>query len=541
MINRFIKFIIFCFVLFFGQNIISGQEVKADFELGKLIEGLDDKVLNNNPPNFRYDSKTRKSLVKKSNLNFLSLPKVDIRVNLQLKPGWPRITKVAPLGTMRMFDLNADGINELIIDSGYGYTFVTDLTGDLLWYKPTFMSDPAAAIEYTDLDGNKKRILAYYWRAYLSGYDRCALYLVDENGNTLPGWPRTIAGGGDDCSAPVFADLNNDGIPEVLIEVNILNIWYAGNYIHAFNLDGTKFNSNIMQEVDSVLNKLPPVIGDLDNNNLTKEIAHYTSFSLSVWDNTGAILNGFPRKDIFGLYTIVNPVIIPWPDGRNVMVLVNNDYKTIDLVCQRGYIYIIDGEGKNVIEPIVLEKMHTSEFWPSSFISAPAIGDIDRDGILDIAVKMVFTKEAPEGVYKDYCKLYCFNILGKPLANFENGLLICVADKGTIGGGPESVIIADIDGKEGAEIILGVKNLLLGIDKQGTLIMSQELSDGELITPTIGQDELGNTILGISSSFNSSDEEYVYLFTTNTPYRQQDAYWPTLYGNSQNTGCYTHE
>ena len=96
------------------------------------------------------------------------------------------------------------------------------------------------------------------------------LYLIDNQGNDIQGWPQYI---GDPIeSSPVIADLNADGMPEIVITTN--------ETIHTFNLESDIFQPsfNLEQTI-----KGNPVIADLDVDG-DLEIFSGTNFNLSSID-----------------------------------------------------------------------------------------------------------------------------------------------------------------------------------------------------------------------------------------------------------------
>jgi len=103
------------------------------------------------------------------------------------------------------------------------------------------------------------------------------LYGIDINGNNLPGWPQNISGDSNQNkinSSPVFADLDNDEIPEVITASE-------EGLIIIYNIDGTPFENFPINYNYGFISS--PTIADIDNDN-DMEIIIGSTQNLSVID-----------------------------------------------------------------------------------------------------------------------------------------------------------------------------------------------------------------------------------------------------------------
>jgi len=104
------------------------------------------------------------------------------------------------------------------------------------------------------------------------------LYGIDFNGNNLTNWPQTIVGGisGNTTinSSPVFADIDNDGISEIITASE------EGQLI-IYHINGTSYGNFPMQFDFGFISS--PTIIDIDNDN-DLEIVVGTNQNLSVID-----------------------------------------------------------------------------------------------------------------------------------------------------------------------------------------------------------------------------------------------------------------
>jgi len=109
--------------------------------------------------------------------------------------------------------------------------------------------------------------------AIFIGSEDGLLYAIDSNGNNLENWPQDI--GGKVNSSPVFADVDNNGEPEVITatEEGLLVIYH---------LDGTPYQNYPISMGSGGFVSSPTII-DIDNDN-DFEIIVGTTENLSVFD-----------------------------------------------------------------------------------------------------------------------------------------------------------------------------------------------------------------------------------------------------------------
>tara|TARA_Y100001970_G_scaffold294323_1_gene450565 strand:+ start:31512 stop:34382 length:2871 start_codon:yes stop_codon:yes gene_type:complete len=103
------------------------------------------------------------------------------------------------------------------------------------------------------------------------------LYGIDINGNALPGWPQNISGDSTENkinSSPVFADLNDDQIPEIVTASE-------EGLIIIYNIDGTPFQNFPISYNYGFISS--PTIADIDSDN-DLEIIIGSAQNLSVID-----------------------------------------------------------------------------------------------------------------------------------------------------------------------------------------------------------------------------------------------------------------
>ena len=224
------------------------------------------------------------------------------------------------------------------------------------------------------------------------------LYAVDgKTGAFLPGWPVTlvsnhilpVVGKGVPC-APAMADIDGDGVPEVLVSG-------IGSVLHVFDAKGMKFGPPLVNQKakygansdarnDSEVTVVAsPSVGDLDNDGTpdlveggagqdfvlafaTGSSRHDFEHHVAAWDaKSGKYKNGFPR------------VIEDWEFFSHPAIAdVDGDGKPEVLAPSAGYFlhaWNVDG----------MEPKGFPKYTGGWALSTPAVGDLDGDGKLELA------------------------------------------------------------------------------------------------------------------------------------------------------------
>jgi hypothetical protein len=135
-----------------------------------------------------------------------------------------------------------------------------------------------------------------------AGEDRRTLFLHDDS-DLVEGFPRSL--GADGASAPVTADLDADGIEELILGT-------SNGAVHAFRLDGTELPGwPVFTDPIEVHAEAPAfasgavsvphgailggaVVGDLDRNGSLEVVAADLEGKVYAWNATGGRLPGFP-------------------------------------------------------------------------------------------------------------------------------------------------------------------------------------------------------------------------------------------------------
>ncbi|MDI6851859.1 MAG: C25 family cysteine peptidase [bacterium] len=269
--------------------------------------------------------------------------------------GWPRPV----LGTgysspvVCELDRNLPGLEVVIATSFDSLVYAFDCAGRLLTGWPvnvhgTSLTAPAAG----DLDGDGEEEVILITRDGTR-----SLHVLDKYGNEKPGFPIPVPGA--IYSTPCLCDLDNDGLPEIVVK--------DGSFVKAFKNDGTFHVSPGLGGVGS-----SPACGDIDNDGVMEVVVSYstdTSGYIGVLDAALNLKQGFPVP--------INKSQITSPSVGDILP----DSSGLEIVVYAGdSLYLIDSNGDIVAKILV----GGTTSWP--YAISPAIGDVDGDGLKDIAI-----------------------------------------------------------------------------------------------------------------------------------------------------------
>lgn len=305
-------------------------------------------------------------------------------------------------------------------------------------------------------------------------------FYVNEDDDRVAGFPIDLGTSGE--SSPVLADLDDDGIYEIILAT-------SDGKIHAYHDDGTELpgfpimapaSSQFNTQRGSDVGQLPDRflggvgIGDLDNDGSPEIVAASIEGKVYAWHNDGSMVTGFPVAIIGRLPEEFGP---------------HNDWDNGFLSAPS--LYDLDGDGNLEIIAAAMDQRlyvwdHTGADWGpypievcdpaicdtdgARIINTPAIGDVDGDGAIDIGIG---TNEAVDDGKASISYIYDATsgtlLPGWPLVEYglvnTAGLLPIVGE-----GHPASLAFAELDGKAGLEvaspIMLGTSPLLTATGTQ---------------------------------------------------------------------------
>ncbi|MCO4745737.1 MAG: VCBS repeat-containing protein [Proteobacteria bacterium] len=323
------------------------------------------------------------------------------------------------------------------------------------------------------------------------------LTVTDEDGRTSDArrgiWPRTdpdrldgfpLDLGSSLESAPVLADLDGDGVLEVVLVA-------SGGLVHVIDGSGTErdgfpvstfehprvaegwaelpaYADGLATPMEGVAGS--PAVGDLDGDGLPEVVVAGLSGRVYAWSADGALVDGFPvaivgreaaefTRDTSWDHGIAGAPSLGDVDGDGDLEIIA---AALD---QRVYVWLESGE---LMDGYPLELCQPVLCGDKGYriLTSPALGDLDGDGDLDAAVG---TNELPQGgeglaYLIDLASASIWE--GTPI--LRDGLINQTVLPVIGEGHPSSIALADVDGDGAPDL---VSNAMLGtsdiIDVEG--------------------------------------------------------------------------
>ena len=349
-------------------------------------------------------------------------------------PNWPQNYGMGALyaSSPAVGDIDGDDEPEIIIGSWMDHKiWAWNLDGTLVdgnWPITTMgvvMSSPA--LGDIDQDGELEIVIASYY-AY-----KGALYALNGDGSNVDGWPLYFNNFAE--RTPALGDIDNDGKLEVIISCD--NTVYAFNGEDATVVDGWP--------VELYGTSSDSALGDIDNDGRLEIIIGDASWGGYVWvfKGDGSVEDGWPID--VGNNVFSSPALADFDDDGDLEIVIATDQYFQSPIPARMFIFQHNGDvvdnwpvelpGFVQSQPIVCDmdaddeleimigtrhgtggppapNLYAFEYdaslvndaWPlygEDLVSTPAVGDIDNDGMLEIAVG---------STYDD--KVYCWELGG---------------------------------------------------------------------------------------------------------------------------------
>ncbi len=254
-----------------------------------------------------------------------------------------------------------------------------------------------SGIALSDLDGNGTQEIIFGGRTLVNGNTTLGcegkVYAYNANGSLK--WQTTVRA--DVNSTTATADLNGDGIKDIVVgmgawmETNVPEYDCDGGVVALNGKNGGvlwTFDTDDRGEWDVKNGRFDgvyssPAIADLDNNGMLDIVFGAWDQCIYRLDQNGNALwlglegtegrcnnRGFWNRDTVW----ASPALADLTGDGNLEVVIGTD---ITLDGQHvGLLYVLDHTGT------VLARRQ----FPQSFISSPAIADLDRDGVLNIVI-----------------------------------------------------------------------------------------------------------------------------------------------------------
>lgn len=299
-----------------------------------------------------------------------------IYIDHRLKPGWPvYLSSDADFPTterrnIRPADLDGDGASEMVlVDAGTRHHPQTLLTyaldGRLLWSRVLGFDIPPDLPTIGDVDGDGRNEI------FVDGTNGISAFRAD--GSLLPGWPVLTETANH---AKVLADLDGDGNLELIAyaqeyaatqvaETRALAIYRSdGTLLRKWPLAWCGFTNDVQ--------KIFPAVADLDGDADLEIVVPAGCSEIVTFDHD----RPDPKWQTSLTGKLLSSPVIGDVDG-------NGSPDIVAAVCAENEgdpagIYVWNGDGQRWSGWPVLEEF--------SFTTAPALGDLDRDGRLEIVL-----------------------------------------------------------------------------------------------------------------------------------------------------------
>jgi len=297
------------------------------------------------------------------------------------RAGWPRRTDETFYAAPSAGDIDGDGRPEIVIPAFSGRLYAWRADGSpvpgwpqVLLARGEEQVAIAGAAALADLDGNGRDEICV---GTLAG----KVWLMGGNGLVRPGWPKTLPPAADPpnpasiFAAPALADLDEDGVPEVIVATN------AGR-VHAWDGAGDALPGwPVAVPYGARAGYGGVAVGDVNGDGhpevvVTSEQGYTGPASVSAFSARGVMLPGWP----FHLPETAN--------AGPALGDVNHD-GTLDVIAAtiggNPQLYALDGRAARPLPgwPVTLEDETVN--------ASPVVADLNGDGDPDILVATLTT------------------------------------------------------------------------------------------------------------------------------------------------------
>jgi ribosomal protein L24E len=338
-------------------------------------------------------------------------------------------------------DVNGDGQNDIVVGGQDGYVYAYGPTGIRLWRgKATGAVASSPAIGDVDGDG-KNEVVVGTGSLDVAG-SVGALDIFDGNGNLrcqkLTG---TNKEGSAVYGAPALGDVNGDGHDDVVFGSFDHNVYVLDGHCNVIATKDNRdsiFSTPGLYDIDGDGRAEIFIGGDATRNDSIPESFAGGAFRALRYDGTGQLAEFWQRRST---ETFQSGAAIGDIDGDG----------RLEVVTGAGAYYCryknICGDS-NKVWAFHLDDGSSPAGWPrtatlnTTFNSAPALGDLDGDGIADVVIGT-----------NQYSG-------GNPAGGALNAFYSRDGSRRSYSAAPDvqligSPVIADLDGKPGNEIVVG--------------------------------------------------------------------------------------
>jgi hypothetical protein len=284
------------------------------------------------------------------------------------------------------FDIDADGVREIIYAGWDQHLMILDGRTGQVEQSVDFLDTILATPRVADLnnDGTYEIIMPADVSATpgtgVTQTGGILHVLTNYLNQEVPGWNSQIQSTVDPAlrgrfdaqtlwASPITADLDGNGTLEIIQGTGTYDAT-AGQYIKIWNADGT-LRATLATNGRTFAT---PLVADLDGNGSFEIVAATVDGYVHAWSNTGAVLFSTAVR-AYNAPTGSNQPIYSSPLGVDM----NNDGRLEIIVQSSPQTMIL-----NSINGQPINSTATPSFIHTNTLGAPAVHDIDHDGLLDI-------------------------------------------------------------------------------------------------------------------------------------------------------------
>lgn len=321
---------------------------------------------------------------------------VSVTADKDLVKGWPKILPAVGgnwfgNAVSAMDDLDGDGTKEVIALAPAGKVYVYKKDGSDFPGFPVSVDSgfyPNMPVSTVDLDGDgKKEIVVSASNLVYFGYVS-KIFIFKSDGSLYPGWTSPALSVWGDNGGHAVADLDGDGKKELVV----LDSWLSPNaQLHAYRLDGSELVGfpKTISSGNTIYYFGAPSIADV-NSDGKPEIAVGINEKLYVFDNGGNLLPGWPYsavdqyQDLIGNMpvTFVSSPAFGDMNGDGVPEILAVGHLRSCTGCD-GFVYAVKKDGSILAGWPIRSGALPGEYT----VEGPSAADIDNDGKDDMAVE----------------------------------------------------------------------------------------------------------------------------------------------------------
>jgi len=337
------------------------------------------------------------------------------------------------------------------------------------------------------------------------------LHAFEKDGTAVTGFPIVLGGGA--VKTPVLADLNGDDVYEIVLEERN---WPDG-FVAAYYGDGTPYPG-----FPVALDYIPGsavAVGDITGDNIPEIVAE-SYYSIYAYDINGNVLEGFPftpgNERVFSYST---PVLADLDgDGKREILAGDHSFNA-----GNGAVHDLKWDGA-----VFPGWPKYTGYW---IYGPPAVGDIDGDGNLDVAIGDQVLSGTPVS------KVFVWDKDGNNLSGWPASNIWSINNQ---------IILADLDGDNQVELMWDdntSSGIYLGYNHDGTPMAGWPLTvtgSSFFMNPFVADVNNDNILdlSGASADLGGGTQAYFYLWNTNEAVNEELAILPVLQYNVRHDGVY---